>query len=131
MRCEVCSVRVLFRGFTCSWYRPPELLFGANHYCEKVDLWSVGCVFAEMVLRVPLFRGYGKDAESERLNQLAHIFRLTGTPDPASWKGVTLLPRFVEFSPKKPESMRSIFADLSAEGVDLLERCVPGRMRPP
>lgn len=39
------------------WYRPPELLLGATNYGEAVDLWSVGCVFAEIFLGRPLFKG--------------------------------------------------------------------------
>jgi len=35
------------------WYRPPELLFGANYYGPAVDMWSVGCVFAQILLRRP------------------------------------------------------------------------------
>ena len=37
------------------WYRPPEILLGANEYCTPVDIWSIGCIFAEMVTRKPLF----------------------------------------------------------------------------
>ncbi|KAG8087463.1 hypothetical protein GUJ93_ZPchr0010g10996 [Zizania palustris] len=39
------------------WYRPPELLLGATNYAEAVDIWSVGCLFAEFLLRKPLFPG--------------------------------------------------------------------------
>uniref|UniRef100_A0A0E0QJU3 [RNA-polymerase]-subunit kinase n=3 Tax=Oryza TaxID=4527 RepID=A0A0E0QJU3_ORYRU len=39
------------------WYRPPELLLGATNYAEAVDIWSVGCIFAEFLLRKPLFPG--------------------------------------------------------------------------
>lgn len=39
------------------WYRSPELLFGAQHYSGGVDIWAVGCIFAEIVLRTPLFPG--------------------------------------------------------------------------
>ena len=59
---------------------------GASHYGEKVDMWSVGCVFAEMVLRVPLFPGQGADEDATRLRQLSLIFRLLGTPNPKLWK---------------------------------------------
>ena len=39
------------------WYRAPELFFGCRHYAEGVDMWAVGCIFAEIYLRVPLFQG--------------------------------------------------------------------------
>jgi hypothetical protein len=38
-------------------YRPPELLLGATNYAEAVDIWSVGCIFAEFLLKKPLFPG--------------------------------------------------------------------------
>jgi cell division cycle 2-like protein len=38
------------------WYRAPELLLGARSYSPAIDMWSVGCIFAEMVTREPLFR---------------------------------------------------------------------------
>lgn len=39
------------------WYRPPELLLGSTNYTETVDLWSVGCVFAELFVGRPLLKG--------------------------------------------------------------------------
>ena len=39
------------------WYRAPELLLGARHYTPAVDVWSLGCMFAELVLLRPLFCG--------------------------------------------------------------------------
>ena len=53
------------------WYRAPEVLLGARHYSTAIDLWSVGCIFAEMVMRgIPLFPG---DSE---IDQIFKIFRL-------------------------------------------------------
>lgn len=52
------------------WYRAPEVLLGSTHYSTAVDMWSVGCIFAEMVRRQALFPG---DSEFQ---QLLHIFRL-------------------------------------------------------
>jgi cyclin-dependent kinase 7 len=43
------------------WYKPPELLLGANEYCAAVDMWSVGCIFAEMLLRRPFLQGLETD----------------------------------------------------------------------
>ena len=51
------------------WYRAPEILLGARHYSTSVDVWSVGCIFAEMVNQEPLFPG---DSE---IDELHRIFR--------------------------------------------------------
>ena len=51
------------------WYRAPEILLGARHYSTPVDVWSVGCIFAEMVNQKPLFPG---DSE---IDELFKIFR--------------------------------------------------------
>lgn len=57
------------------WYRAPELLLGSEDYNESVDMWSIGCIFAEMLLRKPLLPG--QDSE----NQLELIVGLLGLPD--------------------------------------------------
>lgn len=49
--------QVLICGLVCRWYRSPELLFGARYYGTGVDMWAVGCIFAEMIFRSPLFQG--------------------------------------------------------------------------
>ena len=46
-----------------SWYRAPELLFGASLYAGGVDIWAMGCILAELVLRAPLFPGIEKQIE--------------------------------------------------------------------
>lgn len=52
------------------WYRAPEVLLGGRHYSTAIDMWSVGCIFAEMVMRgIPLFPG---DSE---IDQIFKIFR--------------------------------------------------------
>ena len=51
------------------WYRAPEILLGGKHYAPAVDMWSLGCIFAEMVTRKPLFPG---DSE---IDELFKIFR--------------------------------------------------------
>lgn len=64
----------------CSrWYRPPELLFGCRYYSTAVDIWSVGCIFAELMLRTPYLPG-----ESD-MDQLKTIFRALGTPTEEEW----------------------------------------------
>ncbi|XP_055585412.1 cyclin-dependent kinase 2 [Uranotaenia lowii] len=75
------------------WYRAPEILLGTKFYATGVDIWSLGCIFAEMILKRPLFPG---DSE---IDQLYRIFRTMGTPDESRWQGVSQLP---DFKPKFP-----------------------------
>jgi cyclin-dependent kinase len=65
------------------WYRAPELLLGAKTYSTPIDLWSVGCIFAEMLTGTAIFRG-----ENE-FEQLLAIFKILGTPNEKNWPGVT------------------------------------------
>lgn len=62
------------------WYRPPELLLGATHYGVGVDLWSVGCILAELLLGEPIFPG------RTEVEQLHKIFKLCGTPPEDYWE---------------------------------------------
>ena len=61
------------------WYRPPELLWGCRYYSTAVDIWSVGCIFAELMLRTPYLPG-----ETD-MDQLKTIFRALGTPTEDDW----------------------------------------------
>lgn len=54
------------------WYKPPEILFGSKNYDKSVDIWSFGCVFAEMLLLEPLFPG---NTDFEMIN---YIFDFLG-----------------------------------------------------
>ena len=56
------------------WYRAPELLFGTKFYELSIDIWSAGCIIAEMIRGVPLFQG---DSD---LDQMHQIFKVLGTP---------------------------------------------------
>ncbi|KAJ4807393.1 Cyclin-dependent kinase 2 [Rhynchospora pubera] len=98
------------------WYRAPEVLLGITHYSTGVDMWSVGCIFAEMVRRQALFPG---DSE---LQQLLHIFRLLGTPTEKQWPGVTTLKDWHEYPQWKPQDLARAVPTLESEGVDLLSR---------
>lgn len=75
------------------WYRPPELLFGCRYYSTAVDIWSVGCIFAELMLRIPYLPG-----ESD-MDQLKTIFRALGTPTEDDWPACS--PFFLVFQKKK------------------------------
>ena len=75
------------------WYRSPEILLGATEYLTPVDLWSVGCIFAELVMKKALFMG---DSE---IDQIFKIFRTLGTPTESEWPGVTELKHFKKTFP--------------------------------
>lgn len=100
------------------WYRAPEILLGCKHYSTPVDIWSIGCIFAEMVTNTPLFQG---DSE---IQQLFKIFEILGTPNDDNWPGAKLLPYYQNTYPNwKPNKdlLRATVSNLSLEGMDLLE----------
>ncbi|RDX81586.1 Protein IMPAIRED IN BABA-INDUCED STERILITY 1, partial [Mucuna pruriens] len=98
------------------WYRPPELLMGSTTYGVSVDLWSVGCVFAELFLGKPILKG------RTEVEQLHKIFKLCGSPPEEFWKK-TKLPHATMFKPQTnyETSLRERCADFPATAVDLLE----------
>ncbi|KAJ0093783.1 hypothetical protein Patl1_27019 [Pistacia atlantica] len=108
------------------WYRAPEILLGSRHYSTPVDVWSVGCIFAEMVNQRPLFPG---DSE---IDELFKIFRVLGTPNEDIWPGVTSLPDFKSAFPKWPPKVmgkfllswiwQGVVPNLGPAGVDLLSK---------
>lgn len=68
------------------WYRAPELLLGAEKYGPEVDLWSIGCIFGELVKKEPLFQG------KNEVDQLSKIFELCGIPTEETWPNFKRLP---------------------------------------
>ncbi|XP_063934065.1 cyclin-dependent kinase 8-like [Zophobas morio] len=77
------------------WYRSPELLLGARHYTKAVDVWAVGCIFAELLTLKPLFHGTEEKGKNAfQYDQLDKIFKILGTPSEAAWPGITALPDF-------------------------------------
>uniref|UniRef100_A0A915PST7 cyclin-dependent kinase n=1 Tax=Setaria digitata TaxID=48799 RepID=A0A915PST7_9BILA len=71
------------------WYRPPDVLLGSTDYSTSLDLWGVGCIFAEMCTGVALFPGT-KDVN----DQLDRIFSIRGIPDAKKWPEVLKLPHY-------------------------------------
>ncbi|KAF8399906.1 hypothetical protein HHK36_015776 [Tetracentron sinense] len=68
------------------WYRAPELLLGAKQYSTAIDMWSLGCIMAELLAKEPLFCG------KTEFDQLDKIFRTLGTPSEKIWPGFSKLP---------------------------------------
>uniref|UniRef100_A0A061R8C0 cyclin-dependent kinase n=1 Tax=Tetraselmis sp. GSL018 TaxID=582737 RepID=A0A061R8C0_9CHLO len=109
-------VRAYTHEVVTLWYRAPEILLGAKHYSTPVDMWSIGCIFAEMINGRPLFPG---DSE---IDQLFHIFRLMGTPNETLWPGVSQLPEYKDTFPKwRPQDLKDA-VKLDPVGLDLLRR---------
>eukprot|EP01123_Difflugia_compressa_P000599 TRINITY_DN106_c0_g1_i4.p1 TRINITY_DN106_c0_g1~~TRINITY_DN106_c0_g1_i4.p1 ORF type:complete len:295 (-),score=45.85 TRINITY_DN106_c0_g1_i4:324-1208(-) len=99
------------------WYRAPEILLGSQGYSMPVDIWSAGCIFAEMISKRPLFPG---DSE---IDEIFRIFRTLGTPTEEVWRGCTMLPDFKPNFPKwtKQDLRKLLPQGLDAQAVDLLE----------
>ncbi|KAF9569720.1 Pkinase-domain-containing protein [Agrocybe pediades] len=98
------------------WYRAPEILLGATTYSTAVDMWSVGCIFAELLLKEPLFQAHGE------LELLSMIFKLLGPPTTQSWPNYTSLPlsKTISLPSPQPHQFRQKFPYLTSAGLDLL-----------
>nr|XP_037291230.1 cyclin-dependent kinase 1-like [Rhipicephalus microplus] len=79
------------------WYRAPEILLGESHYSTPVDVWSIGCIFFELLTGKTLFRG------NSEIDQLFRIFRVLGTPTVDTWPEVTQLPNYNPLSDVEKE----------------------------
>jgi len=106
------------------WYRPPDVLFGAKLYTTSIDMWSAGCIFAELAnAGRPLFPGSDVD------DQLKRIFKLLGTPTESTWPNMSSLPEFKQFPLYNPSmTFAQVVPKLSSRGRDLLQRlliCFP------
>ncbi|KAL7223403.1 hypothetical protein ACSBR1_024953 [Camellia fascicularis] len=78
------------------WYRAPELLLGAKHYTSAVDMWALGCIFAELLTLKPLFQGQEVKATPNpfQLDQLDKIFKVLGHPTQEKWPTLVNLPHW-------------------------------------
>ncbi|KAI9501589.1 cyclin-dependent kinase 5 [Coemansia spiralis] len=127
------------------WYRAPDVLMGSRQYDTSIDIWSIGCIFAEMATGRPFFAGTSID------DQVLHIFKIMGTPidSPSSdvsspsaqqqqqqqngsgepdyarrlWPGCAQLPDWKRSFPIYPGvALEPLLPKLSAKGIDLLRR---------
>lgn len=105
------------------WYRPPDVLLGSRSYNTSIDIWSAGCIIAEMYSGQPLFPGNSND------DQLLRIFQGLGTPSERAWPGISQLP---EYKPTFPvyatQDLRQLVPQLDPLGADLLNRML--QLRP-
>ncbi|KAK6526222.1 cyclin-dependent protein kinase, variant 3 [Orbilia ellipsospora] len=89
------------------WYRAPELLLGSRHYTAAIDLWAVGCIFAELLALRPIFKGEEAKMDSKKTvpfqrNQMQKIVEILGTPTKERWQSITQLPEYPQMATFKP-----------------------------
>lgn len=94
------------------WYRAPEVLLQST-YATPVDMWSVGCIFAEMYRRKPLFCG------NSEIDQLCKIFDMIGLPPEEDWPSDVTIP-YGTFSPKSQAPVQSYVPDMDTLAAGLL-----------
>ncbi|KAG8479447.1 hypothetical protein CXB51_029198 [Gossypium anomalum] len=98
------------------WYRPPELLLGATYYGTAVDLWSTGCILAELYAGKPIMPG------RTEVEQLHKIFKLCGSPSEDYWSK-SKLPHATIFKPQRPyrRCVAETFKEFPAPALALME----------
>nr|QYW07108.1 cyclin-dependent kinase like 9 [Dimocarpus longan] len=98
------------------WYRPPELLLGATYYGVGVDLWSAGCILAELLAGKPIMPG------RTEVEQLHKIYKLCGSPSEEYWKK-SKLPNATLFKPQQPykRCIAETFKDFPSSSLPLIE----------
>ena len=89
------------------WYRAPELLLGAEQYDAAIDMWSIGCIFGELLIKQPLLQG------KNEVDQLSKTFELCGIPTEDLWPGFKRLPNAKSL--RLPRSQQNVGAVIRAK----------------
>ncbi|XP_039267777.2 cyclin-dependent kinase 8-like [Styela clava] len=82
------------------WYRAPELLLGARHYTKAIDIWAIGCIFAELLTSEPIFHCRQEDIKTSNpyhQDQLSRIFSVMGYPLEKDWESIRIMPEYSAF----------------------------------
>ncbi|XP_067637243.1 cyclin-dependent kinase 7 [Eurosta solidaginis] len=108
--------RIYTHQVVTRWYRAPELLFGARQYGTGIDIWAVGCILAELLLRVPFLPG---DSD---LDQLTKIFQALGTPTEENWPNLNKLPDYMQFKQFPAIPLQHIFTAAPDDLIVLAEK---------
>ncbi|EPE02654.1 serine threonine-protein kinase ssn3 [Ophiostoma piceae UAMH 11346] len=89
------------------WYRAPELLLGARHYTPAIDMWAIGCIFAELLSLRPIFKGEEAKMDSKKTvpfqrNQMQKIIDIMGMPTKERWPLLANMPEYQHLMPMQP-----------------------------
>lgn len=101
------------------WFRAPELLYGSTNYGLEIDLWSIGCIFAELLSLEPLFPG------TSDIDQLGKIISILGDLTEETWTGCSKLPDYNKIFFRKVENpigLEACLQNQSAAEVNLVRR---------
>eukprot|EP00743_Colponemidia_sp_Colp-15_P001682 GILK01001838.1.p1 GENE.GILK01001838.1~~GILK01001838.1.p1 ORF type:complete len:394 (-),score=37.18 GILK01001838.1:268-1449(-) len=100
------------------WYRPPEVLLAYRKYSKSIDMWSIGCIFAELLNRRPLFPG------NDTQHQLEIITNALGTPPEDEIRKYHAKSRqfMLSLGKKSPKTFESLFPDANPTALDLLRK---------
>eukprot|EP00439_Symbiodinium_sp_Y106_P050024 s5253_g6.t1 len=116
------QMRALTQEVVSLWYRAPEILMGERKYASPTDIWSLGCIVAEMATGQVLFPG------DSQIDTLFRIFRKLGTPSEEVWPGVSTLREFTLEFPKWSRAglvdVRAKAPALGPDGLDLVDQCL-------
>ncbi|WVQ95380.1 serine/threonine-protein kinase SSN3 [Kwoniella sp. CBS 9459] len=115
------------------WYRAPELILGAKHYTAAVDLWAVGCIYAELLSLRPIFKGDeakmdGKKTLPFQRDQMGKICEVLGPVKADQWPGIVHMPEWKTYQTSGPYPNPNPLPNWyhnrssSAQGYDLLTR---------
>jgi glycogen synthase kinase 3 beta len=133
--CDFGSAKILVKNepnvsYICSrYYRAPELLFGSTSYSTSIDIWSMGCVLAEMLMGTPLFPG------DSGVDQLVEIIKVLGTPTREQIHAMNQNYTAFKFPQIKPHTLAKVFRSRTPpEAVDLVSKLLQytpaGRLKP-
>eukprot|EP01113_Clastostelium_recurvatum_P008787 TRINITY_DN1417_c0_g1_i2.p1 TRINITY_DN1417_c0_g1~~TRINITY_DN1417_c0_g1_i2.p1 ORF type:complete len:497 (+),score=124.66 TRINITY_DN1417_c0_g1_i2:1800-3290(+) len=122
--CDFGSAKLLIKGETnvsyiCSrYYRAPELIFGATNYSTAIDMWSMGCVLAELLLGQPLFPG------DSGVDQLVEIIKVLGTPTREQIQSMNQNYTSFKFPDIKAHPWSKVFRSrpITPEAIDLITK---------
>jgi len=122
--CDFGSAKILVKGETnvsyiCSrYYRAPELIFGATNYTTAIDIWSMGCVFAELLMGQPLFPG------DSGVEQLVEIIKILGTPTREQIQSMNPNYTSLKFPDIKAHPWHKVFKSrlVTPEALDLVSK---------